>query len=131
MLIRGATQYQIEQATARTPGVGLTYLQPKGRAFRVKLGTSAERPARYGRRGFRVRKDGERSQMHSCLCWHGFRAWMRMLYQLAPDATICTGIITYRGAEDFERNHDWTGDRNIGSQMQPLAFRDACDCENN
>ena len=57
---------------------------------------------------------------------------MRAIFREAADpeaVTIRTGITTYKGAAHFEATHGETGDRNIGSEFEPLAHADACDCE--
>ena len=36
----------------------------------------------------------------------------------------------YNGAEDFERKYAATGDREVGSRMDPVILADLCDCEN-
>lgn len=91
---------------------------PDGKYCRVSASWSA------------VNKDGSPRRVHA-VCWHGHRAFFRALYAALPAGVTCriiTTMATYRDAEDFERTHDATGDRNIGSLMRPVGARDACQC---
>lgn len=153
MLIRGALPEQIEQALSDTNAhydttlrFGDHYqnngLRPKGKGWNLVL--RLREPGVFSRRALSGRCSCSASHtwwgatrcpsgIHnarrlSCVCWHGHREFMRALFALAPDARITTGIITYKGSEDFERTHNETGYRNIGSQMAPVAGREACDC---
>lgn len=156
MLIRGATGDQIEQALSDTNaqhGSDIRFagsgrwgntgygLRGSGTTYRCTLRCN---PGVFSRRRPYVRckhnyhrsygltscptDNGCRPTRMASVCWHGHRAFMRALFALAPDARITTGIITYKGSEDFERTHDDTGYRNIGSAMSPVAWREACDC---
>ena len=61
-------------------------------------------------------------------CWHAHRDFMKELYKLNDKATIISVCARYNGREDFEAKFEATGDRNIGSQMQPAHMRDCCVC---
>ncbi len=153
MLVRGATHEQLRDTLAlinAEHGASLRFgqsswnhdsgLRPSGRGWRFVLRTdvgvfSRRRP--YLRcRHLRHAPFGATTCAHGCrpprmasVCWHGHQAFMRALFALAPDARFVTGVITYKGAADFEREHDETGWRNIGMQCAPIAHREACDCE--
>jgi hypothetical protein len=70
-------------------------------------------------------KDGQK--VHA-VCWHGFRAFFRGVYEVAPDARFKTAMATYDGVEGFEATHPGTGYRNIGSQARLVQAREACEC---
>ena len=78
-------------------------------------------------RAYRDSFGGGVRRIHA-VCWHGHRDWMRALFALDPDARIKTAMADYRESDGFERVFPATGDRNIGSQMHPLIYRDACYC---
>lgn len=62
------------------------------------------------------------------VCWHGHRDFMRAVFELDSDATFRTAVDTWDGSEDFEQRHTFSGYRNIGSQMYPQSYSDACRC---
>ena len=62
-------------------------------------------------------------------CWHAHRDFMRAVFAIVPEARIKSSFIDYQDSEDFEQRHRATGNRNIGSQMSPLYFNEACDCD--
>ena len=64
------------------------------------------------------------------VCWHGCRDLFKAVFAKYPGATIRTGKTVYRGREHFERTFEST-DVNIGSQIYPLNFSQACDCTEN
>jgi len=75
--------------------------------------------------GAKVSASGRRSV---ALCWHGHRDVMQAIFDAHPDAILVTAMARYEGAEGFDDTYPATGDQNIGSMMQPLSYRDACNC---
>lgn len=61
-------------------------------------------------------------------CWHGFRDVIAAIFLVDPDARIATGLTVYRGAENFLQTYPATGDRNVGSMINPVTMPDLCDC---
>ena len=55
-------------------------------------------------------------------CWHVHGDFFDAVWQLQSDAVIWAGELRMEGPSD-----NWQ-DRNIGSQVQPLYFSEACDC---
>ena len=103
---------------ADTAGVDLKNLRRQGNGFAFTLALTGERWRRRGHDGRRI----------ASVCWHGHRTFMEAMFNLAPNARLKSMVVTYEGRTDFWANHDATGNRNVGSMMQPLAYRDACDC---
>lgn len=93
----------------------------KGRAvtFTLTVADSRGKGSRVGWSGRRV----------CACCWHGHRDIMQALFDAYPDARLQSAQADYRGKEDFEDSFEATGYVNIGSQVSPLHFNDACDCE--
>ena len=81
----------------------------------------------YQRVGFSRAANGKRRRIAS-VCWHGYGQFMREVFRMDPDARISTGHETYRGLADFQAKAPATGDHNIGSQVDPMRFEDACLC---
>lgn len=77
------------------------------------------------------RRSRDRRMPH-VVCWHGYRDFMRAVFERYPSARIVTGLMgdnDYRGAEDFERKYRASGYRNVGSMVDPFLHFNACDCE--
>lgn len=103
-------------------------MNQKGTSYRftLKLG-----PAKLYQRTSAMRtnkRTGEPARVNG-VCWHGHADFFRRLFELEPTAVISSsrmGSVTYR-ADNFERVYPETGYWNIGSQIQPCYFHDACD----
>jgi hypothetical protein len=131
MLFRNCTQDQLEQA-ARRALVRLVNLRPEGRGFRATLGLlpdeSGAPPAP------RWRRRSHTGRRVNVVCWHGWTLFLMALFDKVPEAYVrggrdLAGPTVYRGRRDFLWKFDETGNQNIGSQARPLAYRDACDCD--
>ena len=55
-------------------------------------------------------------------CWHAYRDVMLGVFTVAPQARAQTSL------DGFLEDYPATGDKNIGSQMQPAYMPDLCDC---
>lgn len=112
--------------------VELRNLRPDGRGIRFTLGLKSELFYRRGRsiieRPPYTRTNRNHTRTVSAVCWHGHRDFMRRVYIFAPDTIFVTGIARWEDAAHFELNFEASGDRNIGSQVEPCAYRDACYC---
>jgi hypothetical protein len=65
------------------------------------------------------------SGRHCAACsWEAHRDFMRAVFALDPQATIETGMIRYRGADQFERTHKETRNTNVGGPYAPVRFGD-------
>lgn len=62
-------------------------------------------------------------------CWHAHRDVLDALFARCSEARVQSGSADYRGAMDFRDRAEHTGYDNIGSTYQPMAHREACDCE--
>lgn len=65
---------------------------------------------------------------NGAVCYHGHRDFMRKVFEHNRDAVIGTKMAAYRGEEDFEAKHQVIAYRNMGSQMYPISYGEACDC---
>jgi hypothetical protein len=99
----------------------------KGTAYRFTLKLGASKT--YQRTSpSMTNKDGEPRRI-AAVCWHGHAAFFRELFKFEPNAIVSSsrmGHVKYT-AENFESTFGPTGDWNIGSHYNPVAFRDACD----
>lgn len=144
METRGATLAQLESA-ARTARVRFGQgrwdgghrapapkpLNGKGDRFAFTLRTDPAHPMAGHPKAPPVwtrRAQGSGSVLGGKVCWHGHRAFMAALFALAPDATLRSAFATYRGAAGFRSAHGATADRNVGSQVRPVSYADACTC---
>jgi hypothetical protein len=105
---------------ARTLRDGREYVR-----FTLKPGQlspkNKDETSRYQRRGYM----GER--IHA-VCWHGHRDFMRALFDFDSEARLTTAMADYRSREGFNELYPATAWRNIGSQINPLDYANACDC---
>lgn len=116
MIARNISAEHITEAAQRA-GVAVS-IERKGRGWSVKVDPSPTEPGRYQRIG----RSGRR--VHA-VCWHGFRAFFKAAYALAPDATFRTILATYEGAGDFERRYRLTGTEQRGGGVRAC---DQCSC---
>jgi|TARA_R100000482_G_scaffold124748_1_gene78810 hypothetical protein len=107
-------------------GIDLDMNQVSGNCHRVKLklGTSKK----YQRLGFSRNKDGSRKKVNA-VCWHGYRDFLKELYLISGTFKVVTAQATYNNIEDFYNKFEATGNNNIGSMVDPLPYRKACNCE--
>jgi len=143
MTASGVTEKVLRDAAKQVQvKMDLSPLNQKGTRWQVKLyplvPSDAYTPRgqrRYGDRGnapWQMLREGQYGQRRrvNAVCWHGFRAFFRAVYERTPDARFRTARAVYNGWDHFEEVHPETGDQNIGSAFSPLAHRDACACEN-
>ena len=102
-------------------------LRPDGAGIRFRLfARGFDKPgyrrgfARYDYRTGALVHEGRRMRN---ACWHAHGHFFDALLAIAPDARVRAGDLTITAT-----GGNWT-DRNIGSQMYPLYFSEACDCD--
>jgi len=61
-------------------------------------------------------------------CWHVHRDFLKNLFESSPSVKVKTCIAVYDGKDGFEKNYPDTGYKNIGSIMNPIYFKDSCEC---
>lgn len=61
-------------------------------------------------------------------CWHGYRDFLKELFEINPNIKVISCHANYDGKDGFYQNFPDTGYKNIGSMMQPLNMMDACEC---
>lgn len=54
--------------------------------------------------------------------WEAYRDVLIELFHRYPDATVRTGMATYKGRQGFEEEYPFTGYRNVGSVIQPVTM---------
>jgi len=103
-------------------------------SFRLALDTTNHRtPSGHLRRSTQVpyqkivNRYGKTRRVNA-VCWHGHRDFMIRLFDLLPDLVLRTAVATYRGRSGFLDTYLATGDRNIGSVVDPQAYSTACNC---
>lgn len=79
-------------------------------------------------RGKGARRSPSGRRLHNA-CWHVHRDVLRELFSHYPQAKIRTGLITYVGAEGFERDYPATGNQMTWAGGTSRRFMDLCDCE--
>jgi hypothetical protein len=77
------------------------------------------------KKGSRVSPSGRRV---AAACWHVHREVMWGILAYNNECRIKTAFADYRGLDDFTDKFGATGCVNIGSQMEPMNFEDACNC---
>jgi len=72
------------------------------------------------RRGFNL--EGGKGRRLISACWHVHGHFFEELFKVCPEAMVIS-----RGKKITAESGNWE-DENIGSQIQPLCFSEACDC---
>ena len=94
--------------------------------MRIKLNKIKENK-NYQRTGFYNNKDGSKRKVNA-ICWHGFRDFISEIYKFHPHVRVVSSTATYLNKQDFEYKYPNTAYKNIGSQIQPLEYHNACLC---
>lgn len=124
MIASNVTDRSVLDRAAKLVGVRLENVRPVNKA-----GTRIAFVLRLGPKKLyqRMSPSGRRV---AAVCWHGHAAFFRQLFLLDSAIEVRThwagGDIHYT-AGNFEATYGRTGGANIGSQMNPMAYRDACD----
>jgi hypothetical protein len=120
MIIRGLTEAQIHQAVDKVENAQVEYTNRKTKnAVNVKLTVKSSR-GKYGKTSVGYGRVGQR-RVHA-LCWHGFRDVFFEIFKLNPNAVIITAQARYDGLEDFREKYPRTGNKNIGSMIEPVRY---------
>jgi hypothetical protein len=85
--------------------------------FTMRVASSHGRGARLGHTGRHI----------VAACWHAHRDLMRAIFAKHPDARLVSCQAVYNGRNRFEQEFERTGDKNIGSIVQPMYYREACE----
>ena len=94
--------------------------------MRIKLNKIKENK-NYQRIGYYNNKDGSKRKVNA-ICWHGFRDFISEIYKFHPHVRVVSSTATYLNKQDFEYKYPNTAYKNIGSQIQPMSYADACLC---
>src|ERR1700738_1255430 len=119
MVIRNVGEFALKGAAQRID-VSLVDFHREGTGYRFRLMPNGPR---FKRLGFTRTTRGNRRHI-GAVCWHGYRDFMLDVFKGAPEAVMVTAMARYEGIEDFERKFEYTGDQNVGSMMDPVAYRD-------
>lgn len=128
MLIRNVTRAQLNEAIAVNSNLAFNRCDPEGRGFRVTLRVKSSKGDFHRRAASNPFTEAQGRRMVA-VCYHGHYAFMRRLFELAPDVVICSAMATFNGAKEFEEKAEEVEYRNIGSQAYPTYYGDACDCD--
>lgn len=146
MLIKNTTKEQIESALMATNKVfdnnimfnRFDAANRKQTRFNVTLKTKDSKKAGHRRgfpafTGFNSLPDWSKRRRLAYACWHVHGTFFEKLFEIAPIAAIHSGSSL---ANPNRGNNGWITidggnweDRNIGSQLNPYYFSEACDCE--
>ena len=133
--IRYATKDQIEKALQETNtifdnNVVFNRFSPAGKHFAVTLKTSDSHGSG-SRLGFpeynwQTREIVKKGKHMAIACWHVYGVFFDKLFEQNRDIEIISN-----GEKITRSNGGNWNDRNIGSQMFPMAYSDACECNDN
>jgi hypothetical protein len=121
MIVKNVSQSTILRAAAAVH-VGtspLTFVTGRGETYRFTLTPIGDAYRRRDHRGKR--------RLYA-VCFHGYFAFFRALFALEPTAKIATGRAKYTSIQELEAGAEAVGERNIGSQAAPCAYKLACTC---
>ena len=140
MRLNGVTLKQLRLVIKKVNKEHKTTLQLSQQSFARNMDQNESDGFTHKRGGlsFCLRLDSCRDRFHrraaitgrrlNCVCWHGHYEFMAVLFGLFPDARLKSHMADYQGAADFRTKYILTGERNAGSIMQPVAYRDLCEC---
>jgi len=84
---------------------------------------------KYQRTGHIYSENLNRYNKVNSVCWHGFRDFIKAVYELNENFRFVTATTTYKNKDHFLETYPATGNKNIGSIFQPMYFQDACLCD--
>jgi len=113
--------------SANDLGIEANVIWNSSNCFNVKLNRSDN--DRYQRTGFMYSENLKRYNKVSAICWHGFRDFITAMYELDSNLRFVTAKATYKNKDDFYIKFPGTAYKNIGSQMNPINYADACLCD--
>lgn len=122
MIISNATQGDIDgalEAVTKQFGGNVVYNrapEPVGRRFRLTLRVKSSK-------GPGARKSASSGRAMVAACWHVHGHFFEALFELNPRAVVMVG----GGQRITAESGNWK-DRNIGSQVHPVMFSEACGC---
>ena len=91
----------------------------KGRSLTATLTVNSTQD---GARGYRR---GHAGRKIAAACWHVHGDFFDALIDINPDAIIVTGLT---GKKIINKDGGNWQDENIGSQVNPMYYSEACDC---
>jgi len=106
--------------------IGLDYGFNSLNCIRVKL--TRKNNNKYQRTGFMYSDKLNRYNKVNAVCWHGFRDFLKSLYEIDENLRVVTAQTTYTNKENFYSTYEDTRYNNIGSKMQPVELGSACLC---
>ena len=74
------------------------------------------------------RKHGYSKNWTFAVCFHGHKEFMDRIFEINPNAIIRTCKAAYLGMNDFANKFESVGDLNAGSMLNPIRYRDMCNC---
>lgn len=109
------------QSVALPANVRFKDLAQRGKHVRFTLTVESSRGphARRSHQGRRI----------AAACWHAHRDVLAAFFKRFPYRRVKSIQADYQGAAHFRRSFKLSGNQNIGSLDEPLAYRHACDCE--
>ena len=84
---------------------------------------------KYQRTGNFYSENLNRYNKVNSVCWHGFRDFIKAVYELNENFRFVTATTTYKNKDHFLETYPATGNKNIGSIFQPMYFQEACLCD--
>lgn len=131
MRIYKVTREAIFEAARDICRVEVEYLNPSrggGQTFSVKAYPLTDvHPNLYRRYSVTGMVYGPDRRINA-LCWHGFEAFFKRLFDLCPDAVAVTAMARYEGRDGFYATYPKTAWKNVGSEMYPIYAVEACTC---
>ena len=125
MLVYGVTEENLTKLADKTSGL-------YGGNVRLEIRGTSGRAIRCGLKVHSSKGDGAHRSWQGrrtvSACWHVWRDFLSALFSEYPDARCKTAMADYRGQASFLDKFEMTGMKNIGTWMQPVQAREACEC---
>ena len=123
MKIYGLTASQVERIIQDIPNLAFKRLDTLGtKVPHVEVTLQVQDShGRYAKLGLNGRHT-------AAACYHGHYRFLAAVYAVNPTAKVVSALATYSDAQDFRTKAVELAYLNIGSQLAPHAFEDACEC---
>jgi hypothetical protein len=122
MKIKGVGQAELERI-AKDLGLILYNTKRVGNFVQFVL-----RPPHGALPDAKFRAVGQNGRRKWAVCYHGHEEFMAEVFAINSNAIIASRMVRFDGEEEFHQKKDDAYNQNVGSQLSPLTYGNACNC---